>query len=116
MTQPDNDKDLEKVRRTRTSTVWTLTSVAAILLLLLVIFVAQNGQQTRIHFLGASGSTSVAVGLLLSAVTGALIVLLVGALRIAQLRLATRRHLRGTNHAYPAEKSEQSETSGSKRS
>jgi uncharacterized integral membrane protein len=88
------DDDLRNARRTRVSAVWVLTGLGALLLLLLVIFIAQNGQSVTVHFLGASGSMSLAVGLLAAGVAGALIVLLVGAVRITQLRLAARRHSR----------------------
>lgn len=71
-----------------------LTGIGALLLLLLVIFIAQNGQSVTVHFLGASGSISLAVGLLAAGVAGALIVLLIGAVRVTQLRLAARRHAR----------------------
>ena len=86
--------DLEKARRTRTSAIWIGTSVVVLLLVFLIIFIAQNGQHVTLHFLGATGDASLAVGLLSSAVAGALIVLLIGAIRIIQLRLAQRRHLR----------------------
>lgn len=89
--QPD---DLTTSKRTRISAAWILTGFGALLLLLLVIFIAQNGQHVTVHFLGASGSMSLAVGLLAAGVAGALIVLLVGAVRITQLRLAARRHSR----------------------
>lgn len=101
MSSRDNrDSSLKGVKHTRTSSVWTATAVAALLLLVLVIFIAQNGERTRIHFFWGTWTTSLAVGLLLAAVLGALIVLLVGVLRVAQLRLANRRHLRG--HDGPA--------------
>lgn len=86
--------DLHNARRTRVSAAWILTGLGALLLLLLVIFIAQNGQHVTVHFLGASGSMSLAVGLLAAGVAGALVVLLVGAVRITQLRLAARRHSR----------------------
>jgi uncharacterized integral membrane protein len=86
--------DLRNARRTRVSAAWVLTGIGALLLLLLVIFIAQNGQSVTVHFLGASGSMSLAVGLLAAGVAGALVVLLIGAVRITQLRLAARRHSR----------------------
>ena len=86
--------DLREARRTRVSAAWLLTGLGALLLLLLVIFIAQNSQHVTVHFLGANGSMSLAVGLLAAGVAGALIVLLVGAVRITQLRLAARRHTR----------------------
>ena len=98
----DNEAPLRNARHTRTSSLWTVTAIAAVLLLLLVIFIAQNSQRTQIHFFGATVTLSLAVGLLFAAVLGALIVLLIGGLRILQLRLAARRHIRAGGHAYPA--------------
>jgi uncharacterized integral membrane protein len=86
---------LRDVRRTKASALWVATAVAVLLLLLLGIFIAQNSQSVEVHFLGADGSVSLALGLLFSAVAGAAVVLLAGAVRIVQLRLAGRRHLRG---------------------
>jgi uncharacterized integral membrane protein len=87
-------ESLNDVRHTRASALWTVTAVAAVLLLVLVIFIAQNSQHTTVHFFGATWTTPLAVALLLAAVLGALVVLMAGALRIAQLRLAARRHVR----------------------
>jgi uncharacterized integral membrane protein len=86
---------LQDVRRTKASTLWVMTAIAVVLLLLLAIFIAQNGQQVEVHFLGADGSVSLALGLLFSAIAGAGVVLLAGITRIVQLRLAGRRHMRG---------------------
>jgi uncharacterized integral membrane protein len=72
-----------------------MTAIAVVLLLLLAIFIAQNGQQVEVHFLGADGSVSLALGLLFSALAGAGVVLLAGITRVVQLRLAGRRHMRG---------------------
>lgn len=90
-----NQSALRDVRRTKASTLWVMTAIAVVLLLLLAIFIAQNGQQVEVHFLGADGSVSLALGLLFSALGGAGIVLLAGVIRIVQLRLAGRRQLRG---------------------
>jgi lipopolysaccharide assembly protein A len=90
-----NKSTLSDVRRTKASTLWVMTAIAVILLLLLAIFIAQNGQEVEVHFLGADGSVSLALGLLFSALAGAGVVLLAGVIRIVQLRLAGRRHMRG---------------------
>lgn len=100
-----NDSDTRGVRHTRTSSLWAATSIAAVLLLILVVFIAQNSGRTRIHFFWATWTSSLAVDLLLAAVLGALVVLVVGVLRVTQLRLATRRHLRGHDSAYPRSES-----------
>jgi uncharacterized integral membrane protein len=87
--------DLGKVQRTRAGRVWFMLVPSIIFLILLIVFIAENGQHVEVKFFGASGSISLAVALLASAVAGALIVLLIGSVRIVQLRLATRRHQRG---------------------
>ena len=104
---------LQDVRRTKASTLWVMTAIAVVLLLLLAIFIAQNGQQAEIHFLGANGSVSLALGLLFSALAGAGIVLLAGVTRIVQLRLAGRRHLRGDARAAAASAASGATPSGS---
>jgi uncharacterized integral membrane protein len=91
MSERDDDA-LSRARRTRTGRVWVALVPALVFLILLIIFIAQNGQSAHVKFLGADGHISLALALLISAVAGAVVVLLVGTLRIAQLRLAARRH------------------------
>jgi uncharacterized integral membrane protein len=62
-----------------------------ILALLLVIFIAQNTRRVQLDFLGWDGMFPLAVALLGAAVVGAGIVLLVGTIRVTQLKLAERR-------------------------
>ena len=68
----------------------------------------RNSGRTRIHFFWATWTSSLAVDLLLAAVLGALVVLVIGGLRVAQLRLATRRHLRH-DAAYPKAEPQQND-------
>ena len=81
-----------KVRRTRASSTWTALVMAVILTIALLIFIVQNGNHVPIHFLGANGRFPLALGLLASAVAGALVVLIPGLVRMAQLRRTARRH------------------------
>jgi uncharacterized integral membrane protein len=87
------------VRRTRTGSAYVSIAIAVILLILLIDFIAQNNAKMTIHFLGANGSISRALALLISAVAGAAVVLLVGSARIVQLRLGARRHNRAVKQA-----------------
>ena len=64
--------------------------VAIVLVIVLIIFIAENTRSVEISFFGVHGHTPVAVALLASAVVGALIVLIVGIGRIAQLRHTAR--------------------------
>lgn len=71
---------------TRAAVVWTFTIVAIAVLILLVIFMMQNQAQTTIYFLGFEGRMALGVSMLLAAVGGAVVVAIVAAVRIIQLR------------------------------
>ncbi len=75
---------------TRASAGWTALVVAVVVLILLVIFIAENTQQSTVNFIGVHGHASTAVVILIAAIVGAAIVLIVGAARILQLRRAVR--------------------------
>ena len=77
---------------TRASALWTALGTAVVLAILLLIFIFQNARSVPVHFVGLSGHVPLAVGLLVSAVAGALIVLIPGIIRMAQLRRTARRH------------------------
>lgn len=80
---------------TRLSGAWTAVIVAAVLLVALIVFIAENTQTSTVNFLGAHGRASTAVMLLIAAVTGALVVGVVGAGRIIQLRRRSARNPAG---------------------
>jgi len=77
--------------RSRIGEMWVILVLAALVLLLLLVFILQNGQQSKVSFLGAHGSLPMGVALLLAAVFGVLLVALPGTIRILQLRAAGRR-------------------------
>src|SRR4051794_2772673 len=85
---------LDNVQRTRTGRLWFMLVPTLIFLILLIVFIAENGQRVELKFFGATGHVSLVVALLIAAVSGAVLVLLVGSARILQLRLATLRHRR----------------------
>jgi uncharacterized integral membrane protein len=66
--------------------VWVSVCVAVLLAIALIIFLAQNTRTVAVHFLGLSGSTSLALMMLIAAVAGALITVIAGSARIIQLR------------------------------
>ncbi|HET6874173.1 MAG TPA: lipopolysaccharide assembly protein LapA domain-containing protein [Acidimicrobiales bacterium] len=82
----------ERPHSTRASAVWTGLGVAVVLTILLLVFIVQNARSVPVHFLGVGGHFPLALGLLASAVAGALIVLIPGVIRMAQLRRTARRH------------------------
>jgi uncharacterized integral membrane protein len=76
----------EHVTPTRISASWTAVVAAVILLVVLVIFIAENTQRSTVNFVGFHGHAPTAVVLLISVIAGAVIVVIVGAARILQLR------------------------------
>ncbi len=71
---------------TRASASWTAVVIGVFILILLVIFVAQNTEQSSVTFLWLHGRAPTAVVLLIAAIAGAVIVIAVGVARILQLR------------------------------
>ncbi|RSM72666.1 DUF1049 domain-containing protein [Kibdelosporangium aridum] len=78
-------------RATRTSGTWIAVIVATIILVFLLIFILANLTSVTVSFLGMSGQLPLGVALLFAAISGALLVALVGAARILQLRRRVRR-------------------------
>jgi uncharacterized integral membrane protein len=78
-------------RATNAGRLWIALTVATVLLALLIIFIAENSRKVTISFLGANGTLSLALAMLIAAVAGALITLLVGTTRILQLRREVHR-------------------------
>lgn len=58
----------------------------------MIVFVVQNRQDAKVSFLVFSGRFPVALALLVAAALGALVVFLLGSVRIIQLRKAFRHH------------------------
>jgi uncharacterized integral membrane protein len=80
------------LRRTRMGGVWVGLALSAVVLLLLLIFILENEQKVDIAYFGAHGHLPLGVALLLAALAGALLVLILGTVRIMQLRRTARRH------------------------
>jgi uncharacterized integral membrane protein len=75
--------------------VWTMVGVGVVLLAAILVFILQNGQRSRVRFLMVNGTLPQGVALLFAALLGALLVLVVGAARVLQLRVvAVRRRFR----------------------
>lgn len=78
-------------RPTRISGTWVAVLVAIVVLIFLLIFILQNGGNATIHFLWGEFSLPLGVALLFGAIGGALLVAVVGAARILQLRRQAKR-------------------------
>ncbi len=84
----------EHFRHTRISAAWVSVVVAIVFGVALIDFIVQNTRQVRVEFFAASGRISIAVALLVAALSGAIVVVAVGVGRVAQLRLTMRRQRR----------------------
>ncbi|MFD4671263.1 lipopolysaccharide assembly LapA domain-containing protein [Lentzea sp. NPDC058450] len=81
----------KKLRPTRISGTWVAVLVAIVVLTFLLVFILQNGDNATIHFLWGEFSLPLGVALLFAAIGGALLVAIVGAARILQLRRQAKR-------------------------
>lgn len=87
------DKQISPKDHSRVGTAWTSLVVFVIILLLLAIFILQNSSKVGISFLGFHGSLSFGVGMLFAAVAGAALTLLIGSIRILQLKARRKKVL-----------------------
>ena len=85
--------------RTRAGAAWISVAFGLLFLVVILVFMLQNLRDVRVSFLTAHWSIPLAIDLLLAATLGGLIVLLLGAVRILQLRVLARRHARATELA-----------------
>jgi len=97
--QPGPQMPQHVIKHTRISGLWVAVAFFAVVLLLLLIFILQNGRTVDIAYFGAHGHLPLGVALLLAAVCGALLAVLAGVARMAQLRATARRHRRADARA-----------------
>ena len=72
--------------RSRTGATWVGLCIAALVLVALIVFMLQNTQLVLISFLGWQGSVPLALALLIAGIGVGIVALVVGTLRIHQLR------------------------------
>ena len=80
-----------KVRGTRTGRVWVAACAAALITVALIVFMVENTHTVSVSFLGMTGHTSLGLMLLIAAVGGVLLTLVIGSIRILQLRRTLRK-------------------------
>jgi uncharacterized integral membrane protein len=86
--EPTGRKPLE---RTRTAHTWVGLIVAALIGIVVLIFILQNLEQQRVDLFFWDFSLPVGILVLLSVIAGALVMALVGGMRMFQLRRAAKR-------------------------
>jgi uncharacterized integral membrane protein len=84
----------EGIPSTRAGRIWMRVLPSLVILAIVLVFVVQNRQDARISFFTASGRLPLAVALLGAFALGAAAVLLVGSIRILQLRKLMQRKRR----------------------
>lgn len=90
-TQDEPTSRQDPLRSSRTSRSWVSLVALVVVLILLVVFIAQNTQQVEVSFLGWSGHPPLSVALLVAAIAGATLAVIVGTLRLWQVRRRVRR-------------------------
>ena len=78
--------------RSKVGATWLILAFFMLLLLLLLIFILQNSSAVHINYFGAHGTLSFGVAMLISAVAGSILTLLIGSIRIVQLKFANKKH------------------------
>ena len=102
---PSDEKDEKKptplpratIPFTRTAAAWWALTAGSLTLIVLLIFIAQNLDTTRVHFLGWTWNAPVGIAFLVAAICGSLITVMTGAARMVQLRRAAKKSMR-THH------------------
>ncbi|WP_328397593.1 LapA family protein [Nocardia sp. NBC_00416] len=81
----------KEIGKSRVGNTWIALIVAALLGIILLIFILQNSESTEVEMLFWKFSLPLGVTILLSVIAGALVMALVGGVRIVQLRRAVHR-------------------------
>lgn len=88
---PKPATESSETRTTRVSVLWFTVVVALVLLVLLIIFMLQNSNEVEVHFFGFEALIPLGLTVLIATVAGGLLVVIVGVIRMTQLRRRERR-------------------------
>jgi len=90
------------IQRSRMGAAWITIAFTLVLGLLMLVFILQNDDDVSLQLLWADFDVPLGVAVLLGMILGGLLVVLVTAARLTQVRLAARRHRRSHRaHAGP---------------
>ena len=87
----DTRTDVPVSRGGKTATTWIALILGAIVLVLLLIFVIQNNQTAGFEYFSARFDLPLGVAMLLAAIAGALVMALVGSVRMIQMGWTIRK-------------------------
>ena len=88
---PAQQKDEVPSSGGKTATTWIALILGAIVLVLLLIFVIQNNQTAGFEYFSAQFDLPLGVAMLLAAIAGALVMALVGSMRMIQMSWTIRK-------------------------
>jgi putative membrane protein len=95
VTRTSTGTHARRAPRSRAGALWVGICVAAFVLVALIVFILQNTEPVLVSFLGMEGSVPLAVALLIAGVGVGIVALIVGTVRIAQLRRRVRHGAEG---------------------
>jgi putative membrane protein len=75
-----------KAWRSRAGAVWVRILIAALLLAALIVFMLQNTRPVLVTFLTMEGTVPLAIALLIAGIGVGIVALVIGTIRIGQLR------------------------------
>ncbi|MCH1865409.1 lipopolysaccharide assembly protein LapA domain-containing protein [Nocardioides sp. CFH 31398] len=81
----------DPLRGSATGHVWVILVLMVVVLVLLAVFILQNLESVQVNYFGATGSSPLAVALLLAFAAGLAVAGLAGTARILQLRRRVRK-------------------------
>ncbi|HET9647326.1 MAG TPA: lipopolysaccharide assembly protein LapA domain-containing protein [Microlunatus sp.] len=84
-----------KASRSRAGSAWVGICIAAIVVIALIIFLLQNRQPVLVTFLSLHGTVPLAVALLIAGIGVGIVALVIGTIRIGQLRRQLSQERRG---------------------
>ncbi|MBC2681764.1 LapA family protein [Corynebacterium anserum] len=85
-TKADTKAEQKTVKGSIAGSTWVALIIGALLLILLLVFILQNQQSVRLQMFVWEVNFPIGVGMLIAAIIGALIMALVGGVRMVQLR------------------------------
>ena len=90
--QPGQQKRAhQNVKSSVAGSTWAALIIGALLLILLLVFILQNQTEAQLVFFGWEWSFPIGIGMLIAAIAGALIMAMVGIVRMTQLRRQIKR-------------------------
>jgi len=82
----DVRRHVVKTPRSRAGAAWVGICIAAVVVIALIIFILQNRQPVLVTFLSLQGTVPLAIALLIAGVGVGFVALVIGTIRISQLR------------------------------